>query len=122
MLEGVLVLSREQKRERLQAIVRKAAEAIFRSEESQNLARYLEEVAYIYYLKAQMEVAQVLFAGALSLSGQPGAAANPLLIFFVEKTLLSDKNEDFGPLENPKTEISPGGIIIPPWINREGEG
>jgi hypothetical protein len=117
--DGILIVSQEQKRERLQAIVRKAASEISRGEEGLNLVRYLEEVAYIYYLKDEMKVAQVLFSAAQLLQGHSGAEDNPLWILLVEEALLLEKELDYGTQEHPKMEISQGGIILPFRINRE---
>jgi hypothetical protein len=76
-------------------------------------------LAYLYYLKDQLEEAKVLFSAAHFLNkkqDQAIARENPLLIWLVEKALLSDKIRDNDDTQDPISEKSRGGIIIPSWV------
>lgn len=117
--EGVLIISQAQKREQVQEIVRRAAREIFQGREREGLIRYLEELAYLYYLKDQLEESKVLFSAAHFLNkerDQAIARENPLLIWLVEKALLSEKIRDTDGTQSPIPEKSRGGIIIPSWV------
>jgi hypothetical protein len=118
--EGVLVLSQEQKEGQIQNIVQKAAAEIFQDQGRERLIRYLEEVAYIYFLKGQEDRARVLFQAALSLTSPQESKENPLLIELVEQALLPDRFQPQDAGFEPAMETTPGGIIIPSWVNKEG--
>ena len=116
--EGILIVSPEQKRSQIYNIIRKAAEEIFQGPVRERLSRFLEEAAYLYYLKGQEKEAGLLFNTAHSLESLSGFGGNPLLIGLVERVLAPTK--DGPPESGPEPETTQGGIIIPSWVNREG--
>jgi hypothetical protein len=115
---GVLIVSPEQKFTQIQNVARKAAEEIFQGPVLNRLIRFFEEAAYLYHLKGQGNQAGELFNAARSLETLSGSGENPFLIRLVERVLLPGQDH---PLESgPKMETTPGGIIIPSWVNKEG--
>ena len=118
--EGVLVLSQEQKEGQIQDIVQKAAEAVFQGQGRERLIRYLEEVAYIYYLKGQEDQTRILYEAALALSSPQEPRTNPLMVLLVEQALSPVRPQPREDETGPAMETTPGGIIIPSWGNREG--
>jgi hypothetical protein len=115
---SLLILNENQKRERLKAVVDRAVEELFPPEIRTGLFRFLEEAAYLHYLKGQKEEAEHLFYWANTLNqekeSRPGKE-NPLLLWLMETVLLT---------ENPNSNLTPeqkeqkteGGIIIPSWV------
>ena len=119
--EAILIISPSQKRQQIMDIVDKGARDIFKGQERKDLVRYLEELAYLYTLKKQLETARVLFSAALFLAEEGERANpedNPFLIWLMEKALSLDKiiEEDYE--QGPTPERTSGGIIIPPWVKR----
>lgn len=121
--EGILIVSPVQKREQIREIIEKACREIFQDSRRTGLIRYLEEVAYLYFLKGQSPEARALY-NAAQLGNRDGESVpvggNSLLLWLVEMALL-DKEEMEDPSDQtPASEITEGGIIIPPWVKREG--
>ncbi len=121
--EAILIISPSQKRQQIQDIIVQGSRDIFKGQEGEDLVRYLEELAYLYYLKGQIEEARLLFSEAFSLAKEGERATpegNPFLIWLVEKALSLDKIMEDGNDQGPTPERTPGGIIIPPWVKRGG--
>jgi hypothetical protein len=115
---GLLILNEIQKRERLKAVVDRAVQELFPPETRTGLFRYLEEAAYLHYLKGQREEAEHLFHWANTLDQEkefrPGKE-NPLLLWLMETALLTENpNNDLTPEQ--KEQKTEGGIIIPSWV------
>lgn len=122
--ESILIVSQAQKKAQIQEIVLRGARDIFEGRKRQELIRYLEELAYLYFLKSQRETAEVLFSAALFLAKEAEKAiseANPFLIGLVEKALSIEKMMEDSSDQGSAAEMTPGGIIIPPWVKRGGE-
>ncbi len=122
--EAILIISPSQKRQQIEEIVLRASRDLFQGQTGEDLGRYLEELAYLYYLKSHSEEAELLFKAALFLTGEGGrgtSGENPLSLRLVEKALSLDKMMQDGGNQEPIIEKTPGGIIIPPWVKR-GEG
>jgi hypothetical protein len=120
---GLLILNEIQKRERLLAIVDRAVQELFPRQERAHLRRYLEEVAYLYYLKKQPDQAGTLFYWANTMDEENGSRpgeANPLLLWLMETVLLTEKAERT-PTAEQKEQITEGGIILPSWVRTEEE-
>ena len=120
---GLLVLNEVQKRERLMAIVDRAVQELFPLQERASLRRYLEEVAYLYYLKKQPDQAETLFYWANTMDEENGSRpgkANPLLLWLMETVLLTEKAERT-PAAEQKEQITEGGIILPSWVRTKEE-
>lgn len=121
--EGILIVSPVQKREQIREIIEKASREIFKDLRRTGLLRYLEELAYLYFLKGQSQEAKVLF-NAAQLGNRDGESVpvggSPLLLRLVEMALL-DKEDLEDPSDQPPVpKITQAGIIIPPWVKREG--
>ncbi|MBA4392586.1 MAG: hypothetical protein C0407_03440 [Desulfobacca sp.] len=119
--EGILILNQAQKREQVNEIIQRAGREIFRGQGRVALVRYLEEVAYLYFLKGQSGEAKVLCSAAQFLDNQGGflsATENVLLIRLAEKALLGESPLEKENSEDQDHEQSQGGIIIPPWVKR----
>ncbi len=102
-------------------IVLRASREIFKGQGRTGLVRYLEEAAYLYYLKGQLEEAKVLFYAAHFLNNQgekTETEENPLLIRLVETALLGEESLENEGSQDEDSERSEGGIIIPPWIKK----
>ncbi|MCJ7833386.1 MAG: hypothetical protein MUQ20_03260, partial [Deltaproteobacteria bacterium] len=115
---SLLILNEIQKRERFKAVVDRAVQELFPPETRTGLFRYLEEAAYLHYLKGQREEAEHLFHWANTLDqekeSRPGKE-NPLLLWLMETALLTENpNNDLRPEQ--KEQKTEGGIIIPSWI------
>lgn len=115
---GLLILNEIQKREQLRAIVDRAIRESFSPETRAGLWRYLEEVAYLYYLKGKKEEAQNLFYWSSTLEqgkeSRPGKE-NPLLLWLMEAFLLTEKPDE-APAPEQTEQKTEGGIIIPSWV------
>jgi hypothetical protein len=119
--EGILILSQTQKKEQINESIQRASREIFQDQGKAALVRYLEEVAYLYFLKGQAEEAKVLFSAAQFLDNQwklEKAEGNPFLVWLVEKALLGDSPLESEGSQSQHYEQSPGGIIIPPWVKK----
>ena len=119
--EGVLILSEAQKRDQIQEIVRKAVRELFPKEEIERLKRFLEEAAYLYYLKNQRTQAVSLFQTASSLKPEEDKSSgkeNPFLSWLVGKSLLPEETEKAAEEAAPEKR-SEGGIILPSWVRSE---
>lgn len=117
--EGILILSQAQKRDQVHEIVLRASREIFQGQGRTGLVRYLEEAAYLYYLKGQLEEAKALFSATHFLNNQGEKTEtdeNPLLIRLVETALLGEGFLEDEGSQDEDSERSEGGIIIPPWI------
>jgi len=115
---SLLILNEIQKRERLKAVVDKAVQELFPPETRTGLFRYLEEAAYLYFLKGQKEEAEHLFHWANTLDQEkesPPGKENPFLLWLMEMALLTENpNDDLAPEQ--KEQKTEGGIIIPSWV------
>jgi hypothetical protein len=115
---SLLILNEIQKRERLKAVVDRAVQELFPPETRTGLFRYLEEAAYLYYLKGQKEEAEHLFRWANTLDQEKGSSPgkeNPFLLLLMETALLTENpNDDLAPEQ--KEQKTEGGIIIPSWV------
>ncbi len=115
---SLLILNEIQKRERLKAVVDRAVQELFPPETRTGLFRYLEEAAYLYYLKGQKEEAEHLFHWASTLDQEKGPSPgkeNPFLLWLIETALLTENtNDDLAPEQ--KEQKTEGGIIIPSWV------
>lgn len=119
--EGILILSQAQKREQVHEIVLRASREIFKGQGRTGLVRYLEEAAYLYYLKGQLEEAKALFSATHFLNNQGEKTENdenPLLTRLVETALLGEESLENEGSQDEDSERSEGGIIIPPWIKK----
>ena len=119
--EAILIISPSQKRQQIGEILIQGSRDIFKGQEREDLVRYLEELAYLYYLKDQIEEAKLLFSAALFLAKEGERATfqdNPFLIWLVEKALSIEKIMEDDNGQDPVPEITQGGIIIPPWVKR----
>jgi hypothetical protein len=119
--EGILILSQVQKREQVHEIVLRASREIFQGQGRTDLVRYLEEAAYLYFLKGQLEEAKALCSAAQFLNNQresEKAEGNPLLIWLLENALLGESPLEDEGAPNQTYEQTQGGIIIPPWVAR----
>jgi hypothetical protein len=120
--EGVLILSEMQKREQMDGIVQRAVNEIFQGREKENLTRFWEEVAYLYYLKGRLKEAEMLASTAylLETGGDRGVKKLiPLLNRVMEKALGLVEVPQDDQTETPLFEKSQGGIILPTWVKRE---
>ncbi len=118
---GLLILNEIQKRERVKAVLDQAVRELFPLEKRIILRRYLEEAAYLYYLKGKREEAADLlyWAGTMDQEqGSPTEKDSPLLVWLMETALL---REDAGtvPANQPSEQTTEGGIILPSWVRRE---
>jgi hypothetical protein len=103
-------------------IVDRAVRELFPPQKRASLQRYLEEAAYLYYLKGKREEAENLFYWAVTLDqekeSRPGKE-NPLLLWLMETAFLVLRES---PGENPMSELgeqeTEGGIIIPSWVKK----
>jgi hypothetical protein len=119
--QGILILSQTQKREQVNEIIRRASQEIFQGQGRTDLVRYLEEAAYLYYLKGQLEVATDLFSAVHFLNNQREKTTpeeNPLLIRLVENALLGERSLENEQSQGQNHEQTEGGIIIPPWVKK----
>ena len=119
--EAILIISPSQKRQQIGEILIQGSRDIFKGQEREDLVRYLEELAYLYYLKDQIEEAKLLFSASLFLAKEGERATsqdNPFLIWLVEKALSIEKIMEDDNGQDPVPEKTPGGIIIPPWVKR----
>jgi hypothetical protein len=121
--EAILIISPSQKKQQIEEIVLRASRELFQGQTGEDLVRYLEELAYLYYLKSHFEEAELLFKAALFLARERGSGTsteNLLLLRLVERVLSSDKMMEDDSNQGPIIEKTPGGIIIPPWVKRGG--
>jgi hypothetical protein len=120
---GLLILNEIQKRERLTAIVDRAIQELFPPQERASLKRFLEEAAYLYYLKKQPDQAEALFYWANTMDEENGSRlgeGNPLLLWLMKTVLLAEEARKT-PTAEPKEQISEGGIILPSWVRTKEE-
>lgn len=119
--DSPLVLNAFQKRERKKDLIRKAVEESFPKERWGYLLRFLEEAAYLRYLKGEQEEAQFLYAWARTF-GETDTYSSPadhlLLSWLMDMILLSEEYAESGSRikAEPRT---PGGIIIPAWAEKQ---
>jgi hypothetical protein len=116
--EGVLIVSPEQKRAQIENIIQKAVEEIFQGDLRGRLIRFFEEAAYLYFIKNQQEKSRILLGAAHSLDSAEKLGENPYLLWLVGSILRPPKASS--PEAGTELETTRGGIIIPPWVNREG--
>jgi hypothetical protein len=119
--EGILILSQAQKRDQTYEIVLRASREFLLGQGRTDLVRYLEEAAYLYFLKGQLEEAKILSSAAYFLDNQwelEKAEGNPLLIWLLENALLGESPLEDEGTPNQNYEQTQGGIIIPPWVAR----
>jgi hypothetical protein len=120
---GLLILNEIQKRERLLTIVDKAVRESFPPETQAGLFRYLEEVAYLYFLKKRTEEAEALFYWANTMDegkGPKPRKKNPLLLWLMETVLLAEEEGQVTAAEQ-KEHTTEGGIILPSWVRTKEE-
>jgi hypothetical protein len=118
---GLLILNEIQKRERLKTVLDKAVRELFPLEKRIFLRRYLEEIAYLYYLKGKQEEAADLFywAGTMEQEqGSPTEKDSPLLVWLMETALLKE-DAGIAPANETAEQTTEGGIILPAWVGRE---
>ena len=118
VLEGVLIVSPEQKKAQIENIIQKAVEEIFQGVLRERLIRFFEEAAYLHFIKNQQDNSRLLLQAAHSLDSAEKLGENPYLLWLVGSVL--SPRQDSSSETAPREETTPGGIIIPPWVNREG--
>jgi hypothetical protein len=118
---GLLILNEMQKRERIKAVLDQAVRELFPLEKRSIPRRYLEEAAYLYYLKGKREEAADLLFWAGTMDQEQGSSSekdSPLLVWLMETALL---RKDAGTVSanEPSEQTTEGGIILPAWVRRE---
>ncbi len=109
-----LVLNAGQQRERLQAVIQQTADDYFTPARVENLHRYLEEIAYLYWLKSKPELSRVLISAAVRLESEtPGF----LLSWLVEKEFQKMEEQNGRPAVESESRTE-GGLILPDWVKR----
>ena len=113
-----LVLSVGQRKERMAAVTRQTVTELFTTERVENLYRYLEEIAYLYWIKGELEQARILSTAVnrlrTSLAGPP-FHENPVLTWLIEKEFPEIDEKKSEPATPPETRTE-GGLIIPHWV------
>jgi len=123
--DSPLVLSDWQKKERLVGVVRKAVEESYPKERWGVLQRYLEEAAYLYFLRGEREKARFFYGWARTFGPEgsfPSPADHPLLMWLLDLVLVKEGGEE-GPFPPDEEEgnRTPAGIILPDWGKMEEE-
>jgi hypothetical protein len=114
---GLLILNEIQIRERLRDIVEKAVKESFPPERRGQIRRFLEETAYLRYLKGEREEAGILYYWATTFSqgtGPEDKSGHPLLVGLMETVLLTEESGE-PPGDEPAEKRTRGGIILPAW-------
>jgi hypothetical protein len=115
-----LILNAGQQKERLQAVIQQAAADFFTPPRVENFHRYLEEIAYLYWLKAEPERFRVLVSAAARLESETlnrEGRESPLLAWLFEKEFQEIEEENDGLAEESETRTE-GGLILPHWVKK----
>jgi hypothetical protein len=115
-----LVLNAGQRNERLQAIIQQAAADFFTPARVENLHRHLEEIAYLYRLKADPELSRALFSAAARIGVETSdreGRENPFLCWLIEKEFQEIEEEKSATAVEAETRTE-GGLILPHWVKK----
>ena len=86
----------------------------------ENFRRHLEEIAYLYWLKSEPELALVLFSASVRLENETSdreRPESPLLVWLIEKEFQEIEEKKSGPAVAPETRTE-GGLILPHWVKK----
>ncbi len=115
-----LVLNAGQQKERLQTVLQAAAADFFTPARVENLRRHLEEIAYLYWLKSELEPARILFSAAVRMESEtldPKERENPFLGWLIEKEFQEIEEVAGQPAVEAETRTE-GGLILPHWVKK----
>lgn len=106
-----LLLSRQQRQERLLDIFGRAARDLFDARRRRAWQRRLEESAYVLVRRGRLEEARIALAAAIDFAGEPGELRqNPLALGLVSRSLLPLVRE-IEAEEKDSLIIKPGGPL-----------
>lgn len=121
ILESPLVLSAGQRDVRIRGVIDQAVGEIFHPDRKERLFRFIEGIAYLYWIKGRSGKAGTIVAALAEcrqeIAARPGAV-HPLLSWLLEKELVpaeGDTGETEPASEEERTE---GGLIIPSWVKK----
>ncbi len=115
-----LVLNAGQQKERLQAVIQQEVADFFTPTRVAHFHRYLEEIAYLYWLKSEPELSRALFSAAARLGGaiiDREGRESPLLGWLIEKEFQEFEEKNSGPAVESETRTE-GGLILPHWVKK----
>lgn len=119
--ESPLVLSGGQRDIRIRGVIDQAVGKIFEPSRLDRLFRFIEEIAYTYWIRGQEgkagEVMAALAECRQEVADGPGTV-HPLLAWLLEKALVPGEVDDEETEPIPEEERTEGGLIIPSWVKK----